>query len=151
MWEVPGHTAGHLAYHGQELIITGDTLFAGGCGRLFEGTAEQMWHSLSRMAALPGRTQVYCGHEYTVSNLRFGRQVEPDNDALQERLATAEALRSNGQQTVPSTIDLELRTNPFLRCEQPAVISAAGRHAGHAVQGGAAVLAEVRRWKDSWR
>lgn len=151
VWEVPGHTAGHVAYLGPELLLSGDTLFAGGCGRLFEGTAEQMWRSLSRMAALPGSTKVYCGHEYTVANLRFARQVEPDNSSIQERLAAAEQLRQHQLPTVPSTIELECRTNPFLRCQQQTVISAASRHAGSQLRGGAAVLAEVRRWKDSWR
>ena len=115
--EVPAHTAGHIAYHlpGEAVIFVGDTLFAMGCGRLFEGTAEQMHRNLGRLAALPEQTRVYCAHEYTLSNGRFAVTVEPDNDALRARMMEVEAARAAGQATVPTTIALERSTNPFMR------------------------------------
>lgn len=115
--EVPAHTAGHIAYHfaaGHALFV-GDTLFAMGCGRLFEGTAEQMHSNLRRLARLPASTDVYCAHEYTLANARFAVTVEPDNAALERRLAEVEAARAAGEATVPTTIGLELATNPFMR------------------------------------
>ena len=115
--EVPAHTAGHIAYHlaDQEVIFVGDTLFAMGCGRLFEGSAEQMHANLQRLAQLPPETRVYCAHEYTLSNGRFARTVEPDNRELAIRMAQVEAARSAGEPTVPTTIALERATNPFMR------------------------------------
>jgi hydroxyacylglutathione hydrolase len=117
--DVPGHTAGHIAYfaagHSPPLLFCGDTLFACGCGRLFEGTAQQMLASLDALAALPASTRVHCAHEYTLSNIRFALTVEPGNVALRERAARDEATRQRGEPTVPSTIGLELATNPFLR------------------------------------
>jgi hydroxyacylglutathione hydrolase len=115
--EVPAHTAGHIAYHlpSQDAIFVGDTLFAMGCGRLFEGSAEQMHRNLSRLATLPPGTDVYCAHEYTLANGRFAVTVEPDNQALVQRLAEVEAARAAGLATVPTTIALELATNPFMR------------------------------------
>ncbi len=149
--EVPGHTAGHVAYLGPELVLCGDTLFAGGCGRLFGGTAAQMAVSLGRLAALSGSTRVYCAHEYTVANLRFAREVEPANQALAARLAAAEERRRRDEATVPSTIAEELRTNPFLRCREPSVRSAAEAHAGHPLADEVEVFAAVRSWKDGWQ
>jgi hydroxyacylglutathione hydrolase len=119
--EVPGHTLDHVAYYDANKLFCGDTLFAGGCGRLFEGTAEQMYCSLQRFAALPGDTAVYCGHEYTEHNLDFALSVEPGNQALKKRHVSVLKLRLAHQPTLPSTIDLELQTNPFLRCDQPAI------------------------------
>lgn len=115
----PGHTLGHIVYFIEELeaVFCGDTLFAMGCGRLFEGTAEQMFHSLSRLAALPTRTKVYCTHEYTLSNAEFALTVEPHNHALSERAEEVRELRKQQLITLPSTIELELATNPFLRAE----------------------------------
>jgi hydroxyacylglutathione hydrolase len=115
--EVPAHTAGHIAYHlpAEELVFVGDTLFAMGCGRLFEGTAEQMHSNLQRLALLPPETKVYCAHEYTLSNARFAVTVEPGNAALAERSREVEAARASGQATVPTTIALERATNPFMR------------------------------------
>lgn len=115
----PGHTLGHIVYFIEELeaVFCGDTLFAMGCGRLFEGTAEQMYHSLSRLAALPTQTKVYCTHEYTLSNAEFALTVEPHNHALSERAEEVRELRKQGIITLPSTIELELATNPFLRAE----------------------------------
>lgn len=117
IWSVPGHTAGHIAFHlaDRGVIFTGDTLFAMGCGRLFEGTAAQMHANMRRFAALPEDTRVYCGHEYTLSNARFAATVEPDNAAIAARLAAVEAMREQGEPTVPTTIALERATNPFLR------------------------------------
>ena len=115
--EVPAHTAGHIAYHlpDEAVIFVGDTLFAMGCGRLFEGTAEQMHSNLQRLASLPPETQVYCAHEYTLSNARFAATVEPGNEALARRVREVEAARAAGEATVPTTIGLELATNPFMR------------------------------------
>ncbi|MDM1271420.1 hydroxyacylglutathione hydrolase [Acinetobacter indicus] len=116
---VPGHTLGHIVYFMDaiDILFCGDTLFAMGCGRVFEGTFEQMYHSLNRLAALPARTQVYCTHEYTLSNAKFALHVEPNNLALQQRYQQVEDLRLLNQPTLPSTIELELQTNPFLRVD----------------------------------
>ncbi|WP_104498223.1 hydroxyacylglutathione hydrolase [Acinetobacter indicus] len=116
---VPGHTLGHIVYFMDAIdtLFCGDTLFAMGCGRVFEGTFEQMYHSLNRLAALPARTQVYCTHEYTLSNAKFALHVEPDNLALQQRYQQVEDLHLLNQPTLPSTIELELQTNPFLRVD----------------------------------
>lgn len=116
---VPAHTAGHIAYHFAEddIIFVGDTLFAMGCGRLFEGTAEQMFTNMARFAQLPGETKVYCAHEYTLSNGKFAAQAEPDNQAVTARLAEVEAMRARGAATVPTSIALEQATNPFMRAD----------------------------------
>ncbi len=148
--DVPGHTRGHIAYHAPsiEALFCGDTLFAGGCGRLFEGTPAQMHASLSRLAQLPEATRVYCAHEYTVANLRFARAIEPDNAALARRLADSEAMRARGEPTVPSTIALERATNPFLRCDEPAVRAAAERRRKGASATAVDTFAAIRAWKD---
>lgn len=124
--EVPAHTAGHIAYSlpDEQVLFCGDTLFAMGCGRLFEGTAAQMFDAMSRFATLPPATQIYCAHEYTLSNGRFAVTVEPDNAALVARLADVEAMRERGEATVPSTIALELATNPFMRANDVAELAA---------------------------
>jgi hydroxyacylglutathione hydrolase len=149
---VPGHTLGHIAYHAPALrmLFCGDTLFGAGCGRLFEGTAAQMTASLSRLAALAADTRVYCAHEYTASNLRFARVVEPDNEALRQRQRACAALRERGQPTVPSTIGEELATNPFLRCHLPSVRRAAEARAGTALPSTESVFAVVREWKNAF-
>jgi hydroxyacylglutathione hydrolase len=115
--EVPAHTAGHIAYHLPDAAIAfvGDTLFAMGCGRLFEGTAAQMWHNMERLAALPAATQIYCAHEYTQSNGRYALVAEPNNAAIAARMREVDAVRARGEATVPTTIALELATNPFMR------------------------------------
>ncbi|MBO9574161.1 MAG: hydroxyacylglutathione hydrolase [Sphingobium sp.] len=117
VWEVPAHTAGHIAYHFTDdaVIFVGDTLFAMGCGRLFEGTPEQMYRNMARLSELPGETRAYCAHEYTLSNGRYAQRAEPDNQAVAERVAQVEALRERGEATVPTTIALERATNPFMR------------------------------------
>lgn len=152
--DVPGHTAGHIAYYcalapTQPLLFCGDTLFSGGCGRLFEGTPAQMLQSLTRLAALPGSTQVCCTHEYTLANLRFARTVDPDNLALQAYQRDCQALRDAGLPTLPSTLARELQINPFLRSEQAALIASAQRHdpAGTATQG---AFATLRQWKNNY-
>lgn len=115
--EVPAHTAGHIAYHfaSEHVVFVGDTLFAMGCGRLFEGTAEQMFANMQRLAALPDETRVYCAHEYTLSNGRYALAAEPDNEAIAARVADVAAARERGEATVPTTIALERATNPFMR------------------------------------
>lgn len=145
----PGHTTGAISYYLRDsgVVFTGDTLFGGGCGRVFEGTAAQMSASLDKLAALPPETRVYCGHEYTANNLRFAAEVEPDNAALAERRAEVDALRARGEPTVPFTIAVDRATNPFLRCREPAVIAAA-RARGAASDEPADVFAAIRGWKD---
>ena len=153
LFRSPGHTAGHIAYvHGGEepVVFCGDTLFACGCGRLFEGTPAQMSDSLAKLARLPGATRVYCAHEYTMSNIRFAEAVEPGNARLAERKARDAARRERGEPTVPSTIDEERATNPFLRCAEPEVKASAERHAGRSLAGPVEVFAEIRAWKNSF-
>ncbi len=151
VYEVPGHTRGHVAYFGSGLLFCGDTLFAGGCGRIFEGTPEMMFRSLSVLAQLPPKTLVYCAHEYTAANLRFARAVEPANAALRERQKKTALTLAAGQPTVPSNLELELDTNPFLRCDHPDVVNAASRHAGSQLEPGVDTFAEIRKWKDGYR
>lgn len=150
--DVPGHTAGHIALYASALqsVFCGDTLFAGGCGRLFEGTPAQMHASLQRLAALPPETRVYCAHEYTLSNLRFARAVEPENEALARRQNDCEAQRERGLPTVPSTLAEELATNPFLRCDEPAVRRAAENRSAGASADPVATFAAIRAWKNSF-
>jgi hydroxyacylglutathione hydrolase len=131
-------------------VFCGDTLFAAGCGRLFEGTPAQMLSSLDKLAALPPGTRVYCGHEYTVSNLRFALAVEPQSAALRARLVRDQAKRDRGEPTLPSTIGEEGETNPFLRTSDAAVRAAAVRHAGRDLPDRVAVFAELRAWKNAF-
>lgn len=142
---VPGHTLGAVSYCVEDAVFTGDTLFIAGCGRMFEGTPEGMHAALSRLAALPPATRVYCGHEYTVGNLRFAETVEPDNDAIRKKLAASQAARARGESTMGSTIAEERATNPFLRCAEPAVQA---RFPGATLP---EVFAAVRRAKDNFR
>lgn len=151
--EVPGHTMDHIAfYHAAEkpLLFCGDTLFAGGCGRVFEGTFPMMHASLKKLAVLPEATAVYCAHEYTLANLTFARAVEPDNQALADRIAAAEATRARSEATVPSTLGLELATNPFLRAETPALVAALSASGKLEGETGDEVFATVRGWKDNF-
>lgn len=124
--EVPAHTSGHIAYHleAEGVAFVGDTLFAMGCGRLFEGTAEQMFANMQRLAALPEETRVYCAHEYTLSNGRYALVAEPDNAAVAARMVAVEAARARGEATVPTTIGLERATNPFMRARDAAELAA---------------------------
>jgi len=148
---IPGHTRGHIAYFGHGWLFCGDTIFSAGCGRLFEGTAEQMHESLSRLASLPGSTLVYCAHEYTRANLRFAQAVEPDNPDIGSYRSEVDRIRARGEPTLPTTLARELKINPFLRSESPAVRLAAETYAGTALADSAAVFAAVRRWKDNFR
>jgi hydroxyacylglutathione hydrolase len=152
--DVPGHTAGHIAYAGDidgPVVFCGDTLFAAGCGRLFEGTAAQMWSSLQKLAALPSATRVYCAHEYTLANLRFAAAVEPHNPAVAARIARDGAVRTRGAPTVPSTLADEHATNPFLRAARPAVRAAAAAHAGRTLDDAVQSFAALRQWKNEFR
>ncbi|MBM0106146.1 hydroxyacylglutathione hydrolase [Steroidobacter sp. S1-65] len=149
--DVPGHTAGHIAYVGHGAVFCGDTLFSAGCGRLFEGTPEQMHRSLSKLAALPAETLVYCAHEYTLSNLKFGLAVAPENRAAASYLEHCQQLRARDQATIPSDIRRERNVNPFLRCDDESVKQAAEAHAGRGLQSEPEVFAVIRQWKDSFR
>ena len=162
--DVPGHTAGHIAYFAAEvpgaegdhspLLFCGDTLFSAGCGRLFEGTPAQMLASLQSLAALPPETRMCCAHEYTLSNLRFAREVDPGNAALADYTARCEAQRAAGRPTLPARLGTEVRINPFLRCTEPALREAARRHAPlqlPAVPSAVDVFATLREWKNGFR
>jgi hydroxyacylglutathione hydrolase len=148
--DVPGHTVGHIAYVGHGSLFCGDTLFSAGCGRLFEGTSEQMTRSLAKLAALPDDTQVYCGHEYTVNNLKFALAVEPENQQCVEDLDECRARRTRGEATVPSTMRRERNVNPFLRCDRQTVKQAAEARARRRLQNHIEVFAVIREWKDGF-
>ena len=150
-WSIPGHTLSHVGYVGHGALFCGDTLFSAGCGRLFEGSPEQMNASLNRLADLPPATRVYAGHEYTAANLRFALAVEPTNDDTRRYDAAVAQLRAAGTPTLPSTIAVERRVNPFLRCARPDVRGAAERHAGRPLAASAEVFAVLRGWKDGFR
>lgn len=154
VFAVPGHTLGHVVYFCQEesipWLLSGDTLFAGGCGRIFEGTAEQMHASLNKLSALPDATLVYCTHEYTLSNLRFAQAVEPDNPVLAKRLLEVQQLRDQQQITLPSSLALEKASNPFLRCAEPSLKSTAEQKAQTSLATASAVFATLRSWKDTF-
>lgn len=151
--DVPGHTAGHIAYiaETEHWLFCGDTLFAGGCGRLFEGTAEQMTQSLEKIAALPDNTKVYCAHEYTVSNLRFAVAAEPDNRRTAERLSAAQNLRAHGVATVPSTLGEEKLTNPFLRYREKSIADVLKNNGRLSQEDPVATFAALREWKNVFR
>ena len=147
--DVPGHTHGHVAYLGEEgSLFCGDTLFSVGCGRVFSGTFEQLFHSLARLRELPGETRVYCAHEYTLDNIGFAKWVEPDNADLRAREAEAHACLDADRPTLPSTLAGERRCNPFLRWDVPAVRAAAERWAGRPLETPLAVFTALRQWKD---
>lgn len=148
--DVAGHTRGHLAYAFPGILFCGDTLFGAGCGRLFEGTPAQMADALARISRLPDATRIYCAHEYTALNLPFARAVEPANAALAERERTVAVQRAAGLPTVPLSLAEDRATNPFLRCDQPAVIAAARQH-GAVDAGPVAVFAALRAWRNDFR
>ena len=148
--KISGHTHGHIAYYGHGALFCGDTLFTGGCGRVFEGTMPEMYAALNLLAALPESTQIYCGHEYTAENLKFALMVEPKNIALQQRMKETTALRAANRPTVPSTLALEKATNPFLRCHQSSVKEAAQAHCGHHLLTPVMVFNILREWKNIW-
>lgn len=149
--QVPGHTVSHIAFWGHGALFCGDTLFSAGCGRIFEGTPTQMNSSLTKLKHLPPDTRMFCGHEYTAANLRFALAVEPGNDAALEYRDTVSRVLAAGHPSLPSTLALEIRVNPFLRCDNPAVIAAAQNHAGKALAGPAEVFGVLRAWKDQFR
>lgn len=148
--EVPGHTLDHIAFYSPELaaLFCGDTLFAGGCGRLFEGTPAQMYASLQKIATLPDKTQIYCAHEYTEANLRFACVVEPSNTALQTRQQAVSRLRRDGKPSIPSLLAEELATNPFLRCHEARLIQTVQCYSKHKLKPGLETFAALRQWKN---
>jgi len=150
--EVPGHTLDHIAYFesSSESLFCGDALFAGGCGRMFEGNPQQMQGSLEKLAGLPAHTKVYCAHEYTESNLRFAQAVEPANKALSERIQAVATLRQDGKATVPSLLSDEWATNPFLRWSQADVKQSASAFANQSLTSADEIFAALRRWKDNF-
>ncbi|MCC4601429.1 hydroxyacylglutathione hydrolase [Xanthomonas melonis] len=149
--EVPGHTRTHIAFVSDQHLFSGDTLFSLGCGRMFEGTAPQMFDSLQRLARLPGQMLVCCGHEYTLANAAFALHVDPTNAALQRRQQEAQAMRHAARPTLPISLESELATNPFLRTDTAQVRAAAASHAAVTLTSDVDVFAELRRWKDDFR
>jgi hydroxyacylglutathione hydrolase len=147
---IPGHTRAHIAYYGANSVFCGDTLFACGCGRVFEGTPEQMYASLSKLAALPDETLVYCGHEYTLANIEFAKAVEPDNVELQGYAVSDAQKRKENRPTLPTTIGREKKTNPFLRCLQPAVVDSANKYLAARASSPAQIFAAIRNWKNEF-
>ena len=146
--DIPGHTRAHIAYYGSNMVFCGDTLFACGCGRVFEGTPQQLYASLEKLAALPDDTLVYCGHEYTLANIGFAKAVEPGNAALKAREERDRRLRAAGKPTLPSTLGEEKATNPFLRCLEPAVVDSANKYLGARIADPVRVFAAIRDWKN---
>jgi len=146
--DIPAHTRSHIAFYGHGLVFSGDTLFSIGCGRLFEGTPEQMQVAMDKLSALPPETAVYCGHEYTQSNCAFALQVEPDNPELRRRAEDVARLRADGKTTLPSTIGAEQAANPFMRTREETVVAAA-RKRDSLARPGASTLGVIRAWKDS--
>jgi hydroxyacylglutathione hydrolase len=148
--DIPGHTSGHIAYFGEGMLFCGDTLFAAGCGRLFEGTAEQMYVSLAKIAALPDSTAIFCAHEYTQANLRFASTVEPDNKDIQARIIEVDAMRARQKPTLPSNLAIEKLTNPFLRCKINSVINSLKTQFDKNLTDPVAVFQMLRAWKDTF-
>lgn len=146
--DLPGHTAGHVGYYGAGCVFCGDTLFAAGCGRLFEGTPAEMSDSLAKLMSLPDETLVYCTHEYTLANLKFAAAVEPSNTDIAKRQAACESLRAAGHPTVPFPLSGERLTNPFVRCDAPEVIHQGELHAGKTLGSPVEVFAAIREWKN---
>jgi len=149
--KVPGHTLSHIAFWGHGALFCGDTLFSAGCGRMFEGTPPQMNASLGRLRDLPPETRVFCGHEYTAANLRFALTVEPGNEAALDYQQSVDRIRAAGDPSLPSTLSLEIRVNPFLRCDRDSVRAAAEAHAGKKLREDSDVFAVLRAWKDQFR
>lgn len=147
---IPGHTKGHIAYYMKGMLFCGDTLFAAGCGRLFEGSAEQLFSSLQKIAALPDDTDIYCAHEYTLHNLQFAELVEPGNKNIQEKIIRVNEWRKKGLPSLPSTLAEEKNTNPFLRCDSPEVIASVERYADRPLKDKLSVFTWLRKWKDQF-
>jgi len=148
--DVPGHTRGHIAYLIEDVLFSGDCLFAAGCGRLFEGTAEQMYQSISKLSNLPDATRVYCAHEYTEANLKFALAVENNNPDIANRLQQVMSDRANNKSTIPTTIALEKLTNPFMRCHLKPLKEAAKSYSGEQPGSESETFSTIRRWKDSF-
>ena len=154
VFDIPGHTAGHIALYStgdDPVVFCGDTLFAAGCGRLFEGTPAQMWSSLAKLAALAPATRVFCGHEYTHANQRFAQAVEPSSAAIEARIARERAKRYRDEPTLPTTIGEERDTNPFLRAARPDVMARAAEHAGRRIEDPVESFATLRAWKNDFQ
>lgn len=150
VFEIPGHTRGHLAYLYRNALFSGDTLFSVGCGRIFEGTALQMFNSLNKLKSLPKDTLIYCGHEYTLANIAFAERVDPENEWLMERKKQVLSLRRQNLPSLPVSLALELQTNPFLRCESSAVINAVQTHCQKELTDPVQIFAELREWKNNF-
>ena len=148
--EIPGHTLDHVAYFGYQSLFCGDTLFSCGCGKLFEGSPEQMFSSLEKIKNLPSDTLIYCGHEYTLANLAFAQVVDPDNPNLQKRLSISKEMRSYNKPTLPVSLEEELKTNPFLRCAEPAIIQAVQAHQNLLSTDPVNIFAALRTWKNNF-
>jgi hydroxyacylglutathione hydrolase len=148
--DLPGHTLGHIAYYNQAWIFCGDTLFSGGCGRIFEGTSEQMFNSLLKISSLPDNTQVFCAHEYTLTNLKFAQTVDPDNDVLQAYITKVEKLTAQNKPTLPSSILQEKYINPFLRTACPQIRRSAEQFSKQKINSPEQTLAVLRHWKDNF-
>jgi hydroxyacylglutathione hydrolase len=148
--DIPGHTSGHIGYYADGILFCGDTLFTGGCGRLFEGSANELYNSLNKLAVLPDETLIYCGHEYTLKNLQFALTVEPNNVFLQQRYQQTLALRAQHLPTVPAPLSLEKLTNPFLRAHLPHVKTATEQHCQQRLDTPVSVFEQLRIWKDQF-
>lgn len=149
--DTPGHTRGHIAYYGSNpfnMVFCGDTLFACGCGRVFEGTAQQMYQSLQKLSQLPGDTLIFCSHEYTLGNIQFAKVVDPKNSQLIDFEIAARELRNRNVPTIPTTLTLERKINPFIRCEQQEVINSAQNYSGKLLPDPVAVFTALRAWKN---
>lgn len=148
---IPGHTLGHVAYYGDGLLFCGDTLFSAGCGRLFEGTADQMLESLNKLRSLPDETKIYCGHEYTLNNLQFAQTVEPNNLHIKERLEKVRELRQKNLPSLPAVLANERLTNPFLRSDNPEIALKIEKHRGKRLNSRVEVFAYLRQWKNNFK
>jgi hydroxyacylglutathione hydrolase len=147
--ETPGHTQDHIVYYGNNMLFCGDVLFAAGCGQVFEGTMKEMYNSLNKLKKLPDSTLVCCAHEYTLANLQFAQIVDPNNVTIKQRILTCQQLQQQNLPTLPSTIDLEKNSNPFLRCEATTIIEAAQRHSGSQPKNAVETFSIIRKWKNT--
>lgn len=147
---IPGHTLDHVAYYAPDILFCGDTLFSSGCGRIFEGTPEQMYQTLQKLAALPADTKIYCGHEYTLNNLRFAQVIEPRNVEVDRRLQQIKLLRDNNLPSLPSLLSNEKKTNPFLRCDSPEVKTSVEKYAEQLLDNPVSIFTYLRKWKDQF-
>lgn len=149
--EIPGHTLDHIAFYNDEILFCGDTVFSAGCGKVFEGTTEQMYQSLQKILNLSEKIKMYCGHEYTMANLMFAQEVEPNNSEIKSKITSIQENADANVPTLPSTILAETRINPFFRCDEPDVIKAVEAHANQALKGASDVFAHLRDWKNNYK